>query len=101
MTDLTPKQIGDALSEEEQRLLGNAEAMCNENIDNEYDSMVCDALKSLAACHIENKRLKDGLKEVMGWIDNWDPNFADDDEWPETADKITALLATPEGGSRE
>ena len=101
MIDLSPEQIKDALTDEEQRLLGNAEAMCDENTDNEYDSMVCDALVSLVKLCIENpqlrikiKRLKGALKNVMEWIGNWDPNFADDPEWPKTEDEVKALLGS-------
>lgn len=32
------------------------------------------------------------LQEVKEWIDNWDPNFVQDDEWPETAARIRAAL---------
>jgi len=44
------------------------------------------------------------LKEVMDWIDNWDPNFIDDDEWPETKARVDAALArlpAGEEGNRE
>lgn len=32
------------------------------------------------------------LSEVMQWIENWDPNFIYDDEWPETQNAIRAFL---------
>ncbi len=32
------------------------------------------------------------LKEVMSWIQNWDPNFAQDEEWPDTAIRAHAAL---------
>lgn len=43
----------------------------------------------LAARKIE--QLSKSLDEVMTWIDNWDPNFADCTDWPEA--KKRALLA--------
>jgi hypothetical protein len=36
--------------------------------------------------------LREVLKEVMDWIDNWDPNFLDDEEWSATREKVDALL---------
>ena len=50
----------------------------------EVDSNEADELRAL-------------LKEVMGWIDNWDPNFIDDDEWPETKAKIKAAVNKARG----
>jgi hypothetical protein len=42
------------------------------------------------------------LKEVMAWIDNWSPDFIQDDEWPETFDKVErALLAVKQNGDRK
>jgi len=42
-------------------------------------------------------RLLEALEEVMGWIDNWDPNFAMDDEWPDTRNKARAAIAAAKG----
>lgn len=33
------------------------------------------------------------LAEVMEWIDNWDPNFAYDEEWVDTEARVKAALA--------
>jgi hypothetical protein len=41
--------------------------------------------------------LFEALAEVMEWIDNWSPNFVMDDEWPDTQDKIEAVLAKAKG----
>ena len=41
--------------------------------------------------------LYEALNEVMTWIDNWDPNFSDDDEWPETRDKVIKALSKARG----
>lgn len=46
----------------------------------------------------ENERLRDLLGEVMGWIDNWDPNFAQDEFWPETKQKVAAALHPQDKG---
>ena len=32
------------------------------------------------------------LRVVMQWIENWDPNFIYDDDWPETQAIIRAFL---------
>ena len=37
------------------------------------------------------------LKKVMGWIDNWHPNFAYDDEWPADRDEANAAIAAATG----
>lgn len=34
------------------------------------------------------------LKEVMEWITNWSPAFADDEEWPEAEHRARQALAT-------
>ena len=38
--------------------------------------------------------LYDALQGVMEWIDNWDPQFIHDDDWPETHKAIVDLLNT-------
>ena len=30
------------------------------------------------------RQLHDALSEVMDWIENWNPDFIQDDEWPAT-----------------
>ena len=40
------------------------------------------------------------LKKVMEWIKNWDPNFAEDDEWPADRDAAKAAIAKAEGNSQ-
>lgn len=44
----------------------------------------------------ENARLREALSEVLAWIDNWSPEFVQDDEWPATSVKARALLAAKE-----
>lgn len=36
--------------------------------------------------------LRDALIEVLVWIDNWDPNFIYDDEWPATRERVQKAL---------
>ena len=33
------------------------------------------------------------LRELYSWVQNWDPNFTDDEEWPDTRKKVEAALA--------
>lgn len=40
----------------------------------------------------ENRLLKEALREVMSWINNWDPEFTDDPEWEETEIKARSAL---------
>jgi hypothetical protein len=40
----------------------------------------------------EIERLQVTLKEVMEWIDNWNPSFCEDEEWPETEQKVISVL---------
>lgn len=44
-----------------------------------------------------NADLLAALEEVTEWISNWSPNFTEDDEWQETADKIDAALIKAKG----
>ena len=37
--------------------------------------------------------LAGALVEVRQWIDNWTPDFVQDDEWPDTAARIDAAIA--------
>jgi hypothetical protein len=41
--------------------------------------------------------LLEALKQVLGWIDSWDPNFTQDEEWPETRHHVNAAIAKAEG----
>jgi len=38
------------------------------------------------------RQLHDALTEVMDWIENWSPNFTEDDDWPDTEQKVTDAL---------
>jgi hypothetical protein len=40
----------------------------------------------------ENARLQKVLTNVMEWINNWDPNFVQDEEWGATRDEVRAVL---------
>lgn len=42
------------------------------------------------------EELEAALREVMAWINNWDPAFVMDDEWPETKARVDAALARRE-----
>lgn len=37
------------------------------------------------------------LQNVMSWIDNWFPNFAEDDEWPADRDRARAVILKAAG----
>lgn len=55
-------------------------------------------LARLALAMAAAPELLDALKTIMSWIKNWDPNFADDDEWIDDArPKIEAAIAKAEG----
>jgi hypothetical protein len=41
--------------------------------------------------------LLEALRDVMGWIGAWDPNFKQDEEWPATNKKVLAALMKAEG----
>ena len=59
----------------------------------EYVMMVVVELQSrLAASEERAKKLTNHLESVMSWIDNWEPNFVDDDEWREEEPGIRAAL---------
>jgi hypothetical protein len=44
----------------------------------------------------EIKRLQDVLKELNSWVENWSPEFTQDDEYPETRAKVLQALAATE-----
>jgi hypothetical protein len=63
-----------------------------------HNKIIMDALYALASTRLSLKAEKElsearrvMLAEVSKWIDNWDPNFADDDEWPDVAERLAAL----------
>jgi hypothetical protein len=35
----------------------------------------------------------EALKEVMVWVDNWDPNFVYDDDWSDTDTRVSTALS--------
>jgi hypothetical protein len=41
--------------------------------------------------------LAGALRVVMEWIENWNPNFADDPEWPTDRRAAAAALAKAQG----
>jgi hypothetical protein len=43
--------------------------------------------------------LLEALKQVMGWVESWSPNFVEDEEWPEAKYYINAAIAKAEGRS--
>jgi len=55
--------------------------------------------QSIANAHLiaAAPELYEALSAVMGWISNWDPNFSQDDEWPDDASKAMAALAKARG----
>jgi len=55
----------------------------------------------LARTSAENAapELLEALKEVMSWVENWDPEFTEDDEWEGTYARYRAAIARAEGES--
>lgn len=49
------------------------------------------------ACNSHDDLLE-ALKQVMDWIRSWDPNFTQDDDWPETEHHVRAAISKAEGG---
>ncbi len=42
---------------------------------------------------MHSDRLREALRELYSWVQNWDPNFIHDEEWPDTRKKVEAVLA--------
>lgn len=40
-----------------------------------------------------NAELVEALKMAMDWVDNWDPDFIHDPDWPDAANNIRTVLA--------
>ena len=55
--------------------------------DEDYEGLARAAIKATGV-----EQMREALIEVMIWIKNWDPNFVEDDEWPDTEAKIDAAL---------
>ena len=49
-------------------------------------------LEEIERLRSDNAKLRAALEEVMTWINNWDPEFCDDDEWDDTQRKVSAAL---------
>jgi transposase-like protein len=41
--------------------------------------------------------LLEALNRVMSWIDNWSPEFTNDEEWPQDRDAARAAIAKATG----
>lgn len=41
----------------------------------------------------QNRELLAALKLVMSWVENWSPEFTQDDEWAIDASRISAAIA--------
>jgi hypothetical protein len=50
----------------------------------------------LRRLHSLNQELLEALKQVMTWIDNWDPEFTYDPDWPTDEDKAKTAIAKAE-----
>ena len=72
----------------------------HEHIDSDDVCWICDVYVE-ANAHLISAApdLLDALKDVMAWIDNWDPSFTDDDEWDDTDNKVDVAIAKAEGNS--
>jgi hypothetical protein len=41
--------------------------------------------------------LLDALTALMQWVENWEPNFTQDDEWPADRERFRAAIAKAQG----
>jgi hypothetical protein len=55
-----------------------------------------DAEKEVKQLREQRDELLAALKRVMSWVDNWSPNFTEDEEWPADRDSATAVIARVE-----
>lgn len=116
MTDVTPKSSGDmpglvkrenakrkfyeliesnaasAIDDETGMVLVNADALADDlaALSTAPEGMVMVPREA-------HDDLVKALKQVMGWIDAWSPNFTEDEEWPECAHYVREALAKAEG----
>jgi hypothetical protein len=44
-------------------------------------------------------KLREALSDLWGWVDAWDPEFVQDDEWPETYERVKAALTPSQENS--
>lgn len=45
------------------------------------------------AARRELSKVYEALHELFVWVQNWPPDFTDDDDWPDTEAKVRAALA--------
>lgn len=57
--------------------------------ENKYS---CDTQIKVNELEVANAYLYAACKELMEWIDNWEPNFVEDDEWAETKKRVNIAL---------
>lgn len=66
------------------------------------DEFYCEYIKRIDAGIRERARdalagkgedpMREALAELFSWVQNWDPNFIHDEEWPDTRSKVEAAL---------
>ncbi len=59
---------------------------------NQVEALMSEAADKMFELQEKNKALREALSETVEWIKNWNPDFVEDDEWPETYAKIEAAL---------
>lgn len=62
-------------------------------------ALIVRAVNAFEANEALIKELVEALEEMKQWISGWDPNFIQDDEWPEFEDRMDAALAKAEARS--
>ena len=68
-----------------------------EALVDDLENQIAEGLAGMDQAEARVAEMEGALREVMDWINNWDPRFADDDEWPDTNSRV--LLALSGDGS--
>jgi len=66
-----------------------------------HPAPICPIEESTANAHLiaAAPDMYEALDTILSWIDNWSPNFEDDDEWVDDRKRFDAILAKARGES--
>jgi len=66
------------------------EGMCFSTFNDEQDEANARLMEAAP-------ELLDALTALMQWVENWEPNFTQDDEWPADRKRFRAAIAKAQG----
>jgi hypothetical protein len=65
----------------------------SEGVNEANAAFIVQAVNAYKPNQLAIMELVEALKEVMGWIDNWEPEFTEAETWEDTECQIRAVLS--------